>query len=67
MVGEQIIADFMAFTADAVDFVLPPGDGVTTMLRAYLTFWKARPLSFRFNLWRRLDGLQNERCPAPSK
>jgi len=31
------------------------------MLRAYLAFWKARPLSFRFNLWRRLDGLRDER------
>ena len=59
--GEQITADFMEFMADAVDLALPPGDGVTAMLRAYLAFWKARPLSFRFNLWRRLDGLQDER------
>lgn len=61
VVGEQITADFMAFMTDAVDLALPPGDGVTAMLRAYLAFWKARPLSFRFNLWRRLDGLPDER------
>jgi TetR/AcrR family transcriptional regulator len=61
LVGEQITADFMAFMTDAVDVMLPPSDGVTVMLRAYLAFWKARPLSFRFNLWRRLDGLQDER------
>src|ERR1700743_3619510 len=61
VVGEQITADFMAFMTDAVDLALQPGDGVTAMLRAYLAFWKARPLSFRFNLWRRLDGLQDER------
>jgi TetR/AcrR family transcriptional regulator len=61
VVGEQITADFMAFMAEAVDLSLPPGDGVRAMLRAYLAFWKARPLSFRFNLWRRLDGLQDER------
>lgn len=61
MVGEQITADFMAFMTDAVDLALPPGDAVAAMLRAYLAFWKARPLSFRFNLWRRLDGLQDER------
>ncbi|RDJ20296.1 TetR/AcrR family transcriptional regulator [Bosea caraganae] len=62
VIGEQITADFMAFMAGAVDLALPPGDGVTAMLRAYLAFWKARPLSFRFNLWRRLDGLQDERA-----
>ncbi|WP_162986965.1 TetR/AcrR family transcriptional regulator [Sphingomonas paeninsulae] len=61
VVGEQITADFMAFMADAVNLTLPSGDAVTTMLRAYLAFWKARPLAFRFNLWRRLDGLQEER------
>jgi TetR/AcrR family transcriptional regulator len=61
VVGEQITADFMAFMTNAVDLALPPGDAVTAMLRAYLEFWKARPLSFRFNLWRRLDGLPNER------
>jgi TetR/AcrR family transcriptional regulator len=61
VVGEQITADFMAFMSDAVDVALPPGDAVTAMLRAYLAFWKARPLAFRFNLWRRLDGLQDER------
>jgi TetR/AcrR family transcriptional regulator len=61
VVGEQITADFMVFMADAVDLALPPGDGVTAMLRAYLAFWKIRPLSFRFNLWRRLDGLHDER------
>jgi len=61
VVGEQITADFMAFMTDAVDLALPPGDAVEAMLRAYLAFWKARPLSFRFNLWRRLDGLRDER------
>jgi TetR/AcrR family transcriptional regulator len=61
VVGEQITADFMVFMADAVDMSVPPGDAVTAMLRAYLAFWKARPLAFRFNLWRRLDGLQDER------
>lgn len=61
VVGEQITADFMAFMTDAVDPGLPPGDAVTAMLRAYLAFWNARPLSFRFNLWRRLDGLHDER------
>ena len=62
VVGEQITADFMAFMTDAVDLALPPGDAVEAMLRAYLAFWKARPLSFRFNLWRRVDGLQDERA-----
>jgi len=61
VVGEQITADFMAFMSDAVDAAAPPGEAVTAMLRAYLAFWKARPLSFRFNLWRRLDGLPDER------
>jgi TetR/AcrR family transcriptional regulator len=61
VVGEQITTDFMAFMTDAVDLALPPDEGVTAMLRAYLAFWKARPLSFRFNLWRRLDGLPDER------
>jgi AcrR family transcriptional regulator len=67
VVGEQITADFMAFMADAVDLALPPGDAVTAMLRAYLAFWKARPLSFRFNLWRRLDGPQEERISRSEK
>ncbi len=62
VVGEQITADFMAFMTEAVDLTLPAGDAVAAMLRAYLAFWKARPLSFRFNLWRRLDGLQDERA-----
>ena len=62
VVGEQITADFMAFMTDAVDLALPPGDAVEAMLRAYLAFWKARPLYFRFNLWRRVDGLQDERA-----
>lgn len=62
VVGEQITADFMAFMTDAVDVALPPDAAVTAMLRAYLAFWKARPLAFRFNLWRRLDGLQDERA-----
>jgi TetR/AcrR family transcriptional regulator len=61
VVGEQITADFMAFMIGAVDVALPPSDSVPAMLRAYLAFWKARPLSFRFNLWRRLDGLRDER------
>jgi len=61
VVGEQITADFMAFMTDAVDLALPPGEAVEAMLRAYLGFWKARPLSFRFNLWRRLDGPRDER------
>ena len=62
VVGEQITADFMAFMTEAVDLALPPGDAVAAMLQAYLAFWKARPLAFRFNLWRRLDGLQDERA-----
>jgi len=62
VVGEQITADFMDFMTHALDLALPPGEGVTAMLRAYLAFWKARPLSFRFNLWRRLDGLPSERA-----
>ena len=62
VVGEQITADFMAFMTEAVDLTLPAGDAVAAMLRAYLAFWKARPLSFRFNLWRRLDGLEDERA-----
>jgi TetR/AcrR family transcriptional regulator len=62
VVGEQITTDFMAFMADAVDLGIAPDEGVTVMLRAYLAFWKARPLSFRFNLWRRLDGLPDERA-----
>ena len=61
VVGERITADFMAYMAEAVNPALPPGDAVETMLRAYLAFWKDRPLAFRFNLWRRLDGLQDER------
>lgn len=61
VVGERITADFMAFMTNAVDMGLPPGDAVTGMLRGYMAFWKARPLSFRFNLWRRLDGLEDER------
>lgn len=61
LVGEQITADFMTFMADAVDMALPPEAAVRAMLQAYLAFWKARPQSFRFNLWRRLDGLQDER------
>jgi TetR/AcrR family transcriptional regulator len=61
VVGEQITTDFMAFMEEAVNLTLPANEGVTHMLRAYLAFWKARPLSFRFNLWRRLDGLQDER------
>jgi TetR/AcrR family transcriptional regulator len=61
VVGEQITTDFMAFMAEAMELDLEPGDAVTAMLRGYLAFWKARPLSFRFNLWRRLDGLQDER------
>jgi len=61
VVGEQITADFMAFMTDAVDLAQPPSGAVEAMLRAYLAFWKVRPLSFRFNLWRRLDGLQDER------
>lgn len=61
VVGERITADFMAFMTDAVDVTLPPGEAVPAMLRAYLAFWKARPLAFRFNLWRRLDGLEDER------
>ena len=44
VVGEQITADFMAFMAEAVDMDLPPSAAVTAMLRAYLAFWKARPL-----------------------
>lgn len=63
LVGERITADFMAFMTEAVDLAaLTPGDAVEAMLRAYLAFWKSRPLCFRFNLWRRLDGLQDERA-----
>lgn len=62
VVGERITTDFMAFMSDSVDMALPPDDGVTSMLQAYLGFWKVRPLSFRFNLWRRLDGLPSERA-----
>src|ERR1700733_13989009 len=61
VVGERITTDFIAFMEDTVDLTLPADEGVTAMLRAYLAFWKARPLSFRFNLWRRLDGLHDER------
>lgn len=61
VVGEQITDDFMTHMTAAVDPGLPPGDAVTAMLRAYLAFWKARPQSFRFHRWRRLDGLREER------
>ena len=61
VVGERITADFIAFMEHTVDLTLPADEGVTAMLGAYLAFWKARPLSFRFNLWRRLDGLLDER------
>jgi TetR/AcrR family transcriptional regulator len=61
LVGEQITVDFFAFMAEAVDPTLPPDRGVVAMLRGYLAFWKARPMAFRFNRWRRLDGLPGER------
>jgi TetR/AcrR family transcriptional regulator len=61
VVREQITADFKYFMANAVDLSQSPGNSVATMLRAYLAFWKARPLAFRFNLWRRLDGVKGER------
>jgi TetR/AcrR family transcriptional regulator len=61
VVGERITADFIAFMEDTVDLALPADEGVAALLRAYLAFWKMRPLSFRFNLWRRLDGLHDER------
>lgn len=61
VVGERITADFMAFMTDAVDPTLPPDQAVLAMLRGVLTFWSARPMAFRFNRWRRLDGLLEER------
>ncbi len=61
LVGERITTDFMAFMADAVELTLPPDEGVAAMLRGYLAYWKAHPMAFRFNLWRRLDGLPDER------
>jgi len=62
VVGERITADFMSFMAEAVDVGMPPDEAVMAMLHAYLAFWKARPMSFRFNLRRRLEGLQDERA-----
>jgi len=61
VVGEQITADFLAFMADAVDPTLPPDRAVLAMLRGVLAFWSERPMSHRFNRWRRLDGLPDER------
>jgi AcrR family transcriptional regulator len=60
-VGEQITADFLKVLGEAVDPALPADEAVLAMLRAYLAYWKARPRAFRFNQWRRLDGLPEER------
>lgn len=61
LVGEWVTAEFMTFMADAVDPMLPAGDGLRTMLAAYMDYWRKHPLSFRFNLWRLLDGPRSER------
>ena len=62
LVGERITAEFLAQMGAAVDPAASPRDGVQAMLRSYLGYWRARPLAFRFNLWRRLDGLPGERA-----
>ncbi|ALJ09487.1 MAG: TetR/AcrR family transcriptional regulator [Alphaproteobacteria bacterium] len=60
-VGERITSDFIAFMSGAVDPTKPSDAGMVAMLRGYLEFWGDRPLAFRFNRWRRLDGLTDER------
>ena len=61
LVGERITADFMDYMTNAVDPMLPPGEGVRAMLRGYMGYWKSRPMAFRFNLWRLLNGPREER------
>jgi TetR/AcrR family transcriptional regulator len=60
-VGERITSDFIAFMSEVVDPTQHSDAGMTAMLRGYLQFWMKRPKAFRFNRWRRLDGLADER------
>jgi TetR/AcrR family transcriptional regulator len=61
LVGDRITADFLGFMGAAVDPMLSAEDGVRAMLRGYLDYWKQHPHSFRFNLWRVLEGPRDER------
>lgn len=57
-VGERISADFLQFMSETIE---TPEPGVAPALRRYLSYWKEHPAAFRFNLWRLLEGLPEER------
>ncbi len=61
MVGERTTADFLDYMASETAPDVPPEEGPGRVLRRYLAYWKERPLAFRFNLWRMLEGPSEER------
>lgn len=61
MVGERILADFMAYVAEATGVPEVNADSVPKALRIYLRYWKEHPAAFRVNLWRILEGPKGER------
>lgn len=61
LVGERTSADFLAYVAEAISPDVPPHESVPQAMRAYLSYWRGHPAAFRFNLWRLLEGLSDER------
>ncbi|CAN5264836.1 hypothetical protein BH10PSE12_BH10PSE12_06100 [soil metagenome] len=61
LIGERITADFLDYMSMNVDPIAAPEEGIRSMLRAYMSYWKGHPAAFRFNLWRLLEGPRGER------
>lgn len=59
-VGDRISADFLDYTAKAMNQPLGP-QSVANALRTYMAYWRDHPAMFRFNLWRLLEGPRAER------
>lgn len=61
IVGEQASDEFLAYVAGAISPKPLDAQSIPTALRTYLRYWREHPEAFRINLWRQLDGPNDER------
>ena len=61
IVGEQASDEFLAYVAGAISPEPLDAQSIPTALRTYLRYWREHPEAFRINLWRQLDGPNDER------
>jgi AcrR family transcriptional regulator len=61
VVAERISSDYVEHVTPVLNPAEIDGETAPRLLKAYMSFWKERPMALRFWLWRLLSGTAEER------